>query len=193
MAECYIARGQLDHDDLATSNPRRALSGECRQGLHSRALPSGNHVYFVRAGSRTLALCFSGPATARAVTDGAAGRREDIQTPDLLAGLEPPVAALATSLMAAPGKRSILRFFHEHQNLAVEPADLAYRLGQDQAVVARTLDELTGQGLLVRQTACDRVFYRVQRIPEVMSLLNAVFDWRNKWLAHAENLERMIA
>lgn len=183
-------QGDVDLDDLMIISLRSALPDQ--QGLRSVQLPSGNCLYVVRERGLTMLLCFSGTASVRDVTGHTHWLHDDMPTFDLLSGLAPPVAAVASSLLASPVKRAVLTFFREHDHLAIGPHDLAYRVGHDPAEVAQALNDFVASGLLRYQTACDHTFYQLQRTPDVVALLNGVFDWRDRWRTHLQRFERMI-
>ena len=185
-------QGEVKLDDLTVASQHASAPYASRHGARGFRLQPGTSVYVVRAGSQILLLCYSRPISAAEVTAQAERVCGEVRPLELLAGLEPPVAALATSLLASPVRRSVLSFFHEHQHVAVESHDLAGRLERDPTMVVQTLDELVGLGLLARRTACDHTFYQVQRTPAVLALLDEVFDWRSQWLTHVHGLEQMI-
>lgn len=185
-------QGHIDPDELTAIALRLATPGPNQHGLHGVQLPSGNYIYFVRQGGCTIILCFSGPASVREAENYVQRLHEKTPAFDLLAELQPPVAALATELLASPVKRSVLIFFREHDHLAIGRDDLAYRLQIDPAEVAAALDQLVARGMIARQTACDLTFYQLQRTPEVVALLDAVFAWRERWQTQAHRLEQMI-
>lgn len=139
-----------------------------------------------------MMLSSSSPASSHELATGVQQLRGTIRASDLLDGLEPPLAALAASMLTSTVTRSVLSFFYEHDHLAVRLSDLAYRIGQNQDEVGQVLQELVLLGLLHYQSACGITFYQLNRSPEVVTLLDKVFAWRKQWQTKVQRLERMI-
>lgn len=186
-------QGDFHLDELTTKGMLAALRDSNRYGLHGIALPSGNNVYFTREGELTLVASFSGPASLGDMR-GAIQKLEGAVPVDIdfLVGLEPPVAALAANLLASPLKRRVLAYLFRYDQTAVQSNDLAFWVEASEEVVRHALEDLGALGLVQQQSVCECTFYRLNRTPEVTTLLDRLFEWHNDWQATLVRLEQAV-
>ena len=123
------AQGDSCLREFVASGMVAALRDSGPDALQGLTLPSGASSYFVRQGSRTVVLSFSGPAPPEALVAGV--RRLTARDPvafDVFDGLEPEVAALTANALNSPVKRDVLAYLHRFKLSAVELSDLVYRV-----------------------------------------------------------------
>lgn len=186
-------QGDCCLDELVASGMVAALRDSAPNALQGLTLPSGASAYFLRQGSRTVVLSFSGPASPEAL--GASVRQLTAAAPvafDVFDGLEPAVAALAANALNSPIKREVLAYLYKFKLSSVELNDLAYRVGAGEAAVMLALDDLIRLDLVRRQSVCDLTFYQLNRTPEALRLLDGLFAWQADWQAQLQKLSSYL-
>lgn len=183
------SQGDCCLGELVARGMVAALRDSGPDALQGLTLPSGASAYFVRQGSRTMILNFSGPASPEALGDSVRQlRARDPVAFDVFDGLEPTVAALAANALNSPVKREVLAYLYRFRLSAAELSDLVYRVGADQAAVLQALDDLMGLDLVCRLSVCDLTFYQLNRAPEVLRQLDRLFTWQADWQSQLQKL-----
>lgn len=186
-------QGDCRLGELVASGMLAALRDSGPDALQGLTLPSGASSYFVRQGSRTVVLSFSGPAAPEALAAGV--RQLTARDPvafDVFDGLEPAVAALAANALNSPIKRDVLAYLHRFKLSAVELSDLVYRVGASEAAVTQALDDLIRLDLVCRLAVCDLIFYQLNRAPEALRLLDQLFAWQADWQLQLQKLSSYL-
>jgi hypothetical protein len=179
--------------ELVASGMVAALRDSGPDALQGLTLPSGASAYFVRQGSRTVVLSFSGPAAPEALAAGV--RQLTARAPvafDVFEGLEPAVAALAANALNSPVKRDVLAYLHRFKLSAIELSDLVYRVGASEAAVTQALDDLSRLDLVYHLVVCDLTFYQLNRAPETLHLLDQLFAWQTDWQVQLQKLSSYL-
>jgi hypothetical protein len=163
------------------------------RGLHTVTLPSGARVYFLKEGGSTILLSFSGAASLEEVTAGREQVRRSLAgNLELLEGLRPEVALLATALLRSPVYRRTLSFFSEHERATVPLEEAIARVGGVENEVRGAIQALIEVGLVECQTVCELVFCRLARDPAQQMLLDELIAWQEQWQEKRRRLEYLV-
>jgi len=187
------SQGDCCLGELVARGMVAALRDSGPDALQGLTLPSGASAYFVRQGSRTMILNFSGPASPEALGDSV--RQLSARAPvtfDVFDGLEPAMAALAANALNSPVKREVLAYLYRFKLAAAELSDLVYRVGADQAAVLQALDDLIRLDLVCRLSVCDLTFYQLNRDPDVQRQLDGLFAWQADWQSQLQKLSSYL-
>lgn len=187
------SQGNCCLDELVAKGMVVALHDSGPEAFQGLTLPSGASAYFVRQGGHTGVFIFSRPASPEALADNIRQltAREPV-TFDMFEGLEPRVAALAANVLSSPVKRDVLDYLYRFKLSAVELCDLANQVNASEVKVKQALDALIRLNLVRRLSVCDLTFYRLNREPEVMGLLDQVSTWQADWQSQLQRLSSYV-
>ena len=186
-------QGDCCLEELVAKGMVAALHDSGPDALQGLTLPSGVSSYFLRQGSRTVVLSFTGPAAPEAlVTHIRQLTARDPVAFDVFEGLEPAVAALAANALNSPVKRDVLAYMHRFTLSAVELSDLVYRVGASETAVTQALDDLIRLEVVHRLSVCDLTFYQLNRAPEALRLLDQLFAWQADWQVQLQKLSSYL-